>query len=351
MTRLVRFRSTAAAVALALIAPAVALADASNAERADQLFNAGKARMAEGKFSEACALLAESFALDPATGGLLALAVCHEREGKLASALSEYGETATRSQRENRADREKAARDKIAELEAKVSTLTVAVSSELGGDVEVRIDDRALDRALLGKAAAFDGGEHRIDASAPGKSAWSTRVSLAASSDAKTVLVPPLQPEAPAPAPAAEAAPEPEPPPRRAAPAPAPARPRRSPADSSLSATEWLGIGTLAAGLVGVGAGVYFLVDAAAKDEDSKNGCDRDVCTLEAGQARLDASAARNASALSFVVGGLLVSTGLAVYLTHQSSSGSSDSAHGSPITATAWVAPGAAGTAVRGKF
>ena len=197
MTRLTRPGSSRVALAFALASLAhgsVAAADDAAATRADERFKEGKARMATGDFAAACPLLAESFALDPATGALLALALCHEREGKLASAHREYAQAASRSAAEGRKDREQAAREKVAALEGKLSTLTIAVAA---GDaaVTVRVDGATLDTAQLGKPAPFDGGEHFIEVSAPEMKPWSTRVVLGSSAAAKTVLVPALEPE------------------------------------------------------------------------------------------------------------------------------------------------------------
>jgi tetratricopeptide (TPR) repeat protein len=105
---------------LGLMQPVAARAQTSSASEADALFHRGKERLAAGDYAEACPLLAESYSLDPASGTLLALAVCHEREGKLATAFTEYGEVAVRSRAERRKDRAGAARDKAAELEGKL---------------------------------------------------------------------------------------------------------------------------------------------------------------------------------------------------------------------------------------
>ena len=48
--------------------------DAASAEAA---FNAGKERLAQQDYAHACPLFADSFKADPATGTLLALAICH----------------------------------------------------------------------------------------------------------------------------------------------------------------------------------------------------------------------------------------------------------------------------------
>lgn len=115
------------ALALALLAACDSAARAEAAAHADALFNEGKAKLAEQNYAEACPLFAGSFAMDPATGTLLALALCHERAGEVETAIEEYRDVADRAQKEGRADRAQAASKRADELEAKLEPEPAAV--------------------------------------------------------------------------------------------------------------------------------------------------------------------------------------------------------------------------------
>lgn len=326
-------------VAIAGMRPAAARADTAAATdatlaasgKADQLFRQGKDKLAQQDYAAACPLLAQSYELDPASGSLLALALCHEREGKLASAYREYGEVAARSKQEQRADREAAARAQAAALEPKLSTLTIAIEAPLEG-LEVRLDGALIDPARLDKPLPLDGGDHVVIGSAPKKQPWSTQLTLGKSADSKTVNVAALQ-DLPPPV-VAEAS------------IAAPARPHRAPAreerQSGMSAGEWVGLGTIGAGIVGLGVGTYFAVRA-GNDHESSGTCDGGTCTYRQKRDYGDSAA------LAFVLGGSLAATGLVIYLVSRTPSSTETAQH--PWTAAAWAAPHAGGAVMRGQF
>ena len=63
---------------------------------------------------------AESHRLDPSGGTILNLALCHEKEGKLARSWSEFTEAIAFARRDYRADREAEAQDHAGKLEPRL---------------------------------------------------------------------------------------------------------------------------------------------------------------------------------------------------------------------------------------
>jgi hypothetical protein len=329
-----------AALAIGLCLPRTAFAAAGDTAKAEAMFLDGKQRMAREDYTGACPLFAESFRLDAATGTLLALAICHERAGKLASAYREYNEALARSKQEARADREHAAREHSTALGARLSSLTLSNSqvSQLTG-LEVRVDGLVIDPNMFGKPIPIDGGEHVVEAWAPGKKTWRTTLTIAASIDARTVIVPQLENEprkVAAPIARAAATQRRAPAPRRDAPEP---KPRAS--------TPWLGIVAVSTGLVGLGVGGYFTLRALSKNQDSNAGCEGDVCTPEGRRDRIDARHAGNAATIAFAAGGALAVTGFILVI----AGGPSESDSRRSLNAGAWFVPGSAGATLHGSF
>ena len=189
--------SIAAAVLVALLlAPGPANAQPTSAETAlaETLYKQGRELMAEGKYAEACPKFAESYRLDPVTGTLLNLATCHETQGRLATAWSEFNDAISAARRDGREDRVRYAQEHLAAIEPKLSrlTITVAPDADLEG-LEITLNGSSIGRAALGVATPLDPGEHVITAGAPGKKEWSVTVKLETPGESKMVAVPALE--------------------------------------------------------------------------------------------------------------------------------------------------------------
>jgi hypothetical protein len=98
---------------------------------AEMLFFTARGLMEAGRISEACAKLTESYRLDPAAGTLLNLGVCHQKEGKIASAWGEFRQSIADARKANRPDREKLATDALALIEPELPFLAITVPPEV----------------------------------------------------------------------------------------------------------------------------------------------------------------------------------------------------------------------------
>jgi hypothetical protein len=371
-------RFSFAALSVLVAAAPYARAETGDVALAEALFRDGKELLAQKDYARACPKLAESFRRDPATGTLLALAMCHEREGKIAQAWGEYADVASRSKLEARPDREKAARARAAELEQRVSKITIRLSPDYGDatKLEVTRNGAVVAAPLLGTAIPVEGGTQVVEAVAPGKKKWRAKVALASAGDTQTVTIPQLDDEDRAERPVA-AAPAPPPkkielkkvePPKAERPAPkdepVAATTAEPPTDAAppidappetdkrpgLAPLQRIGMATGAAGIVGLGAGAFFSFRAVSKNNDSKTGCSGDLCLPAAKQDRLDARSAGNIATIGLISGGVLTAAGVTMYIL-----GRRPSAPASPqsrsIEAIPVVGPDAVGGVLRGTF
>jgi tetratricopeptide (TPR) repeat protein len=98
-----------------------------NRALAEMLFFTARGMMEAGRYPEACAKLTESYRLDPAAGTLLNLAVCDQKQGKIASAWGEFRQSIAEARKANRPDREQLATDALAAVEPELPFLTITV--------------------------------------------------------------------------------------------------------------------------------------------------------------------------------------------------------------------------------
>ena len=256
----------------------------SPAARADRLFQEGKQLLQAGKPAEACPRLAESQRLDPGTGTLLALALCHESEGMTASAWREFQDVLVAAGQAGREDRLELARTHAAALEAALSRLVVDVTATQGRDeIVVRLDGQILPATEWGKPLPADPGEHVVQASARAKAPWSTKIVLAKGPRTETLSVPPLE-----------------------------AATSERPADAGRA----IGFVVGGAGIAALGVGAFFGVRAITLAGDVRSRCPSSPCT-DAGAVGVNDEARTSAwisdVALGFGVLGVALGTYLVV--------------------------------------
>ena len=258
----------------------------------------------QGRVDEACRKFEESQRLDPSGGTLLNLAVCHEREGRFASAWTELSEALSIALRDGRDDRAKLAREHIATLEARLSWLVVVVSapSDVPG-LEVRRDGSVVRRPAWGTAMPVDPGEHRVEVSAPGKKTWSARVVIGPEHDTKQIDVPLLEDLPPAPSPPPSAA--------TLASLPVLAHPPAIDEAERQRSRRTVGLVLIGTGALGAGVASYFGVRAIGKRHDSDALCLGGRCTTEGAALNDQAKSAADVSTVVFAAGAALVGVGL----------------------------------------
>lgn len=161
--------------------------------------------MTAGKYAEACPKFEASQQLDPGLGTMLNLAECYEKTGRTASAWAEYREAIPLARAAGSKARQDLAVERAQALEERLSTLTIRAMSGDAADaqLEVRRDGVAVQPAELGSPIPVDPGEHLIEARAPGKAPWSSKVQVGPNAAKVSVEIPALQAEGAAPAPVA----------------------------------------------------------------------------------------------------------------------------------------------------
>jgi hypothetical protein len=280
-----------------------AMAEPTSADKslATQLFKEGRTLVDQGKYAEGCRKLEESQRLDPGGGTLLNLALCHEKEGRTATAWAEFTEALGIARKDDRPQRIEMAQQHILALEPTLSRLVVQVpqGSDLP-DLEIKRDGTAIRRAAWGTAMPVDPGEHILEAFALGKIPWKQTVTVGGNAETKSIAVPALEN------------------------APVVATPARSaPASGGAGSTSyvevkkpinpaaWVAFGIGAAGL---GVGSYFGIRAMNEQQTADNQCPQDNrCTRNGSSANQDAIKFANISTVGFGVG--LLGVGLGTFL------------------------------------
>ncbi len=251
--------------------------------------------MKEGRPSEACPKFEESQKLDPGLGTLFNLADCYERVGRTASAWGAFSEVADMAKRSGQAERSEAARQRAVQVQPRVPKLRLRMRAPPPGLV-LRLDGRQVSVAVLDSELPVDPGEHKVGAAAPGKVAMEK--SLRFDAGVSVVNIEPL----------ADVKGEPPPPLGR----------------NPQSHWPWqksAAIGAGAAGIVGLGVGTVFGLQASSQWSDGQAACPGNVCTPAGRNAWDDARSSAGVSTISFAAGAVLVAAAAFLWFTAPSSS------------------------------
>lgn len=273
---------------------------------AEALFTRGKQLIEQGKTSEACEAFRESEKLDPAGGTLLRLALCHEADGKLASAWLEFTEVVRLSQAGDAAklaERVKIAKEHLSAIEPRLPKLVVNVDAASRVDgLSVTANGLPRSEATWGVPLPVDSGDVIVEASAPGRQPFHAVVH-AENGKQVTAAIPPLEA-----APAVSSGSSPGEGGRVAASS------EISP-QSQGSSLRPIALVIGAVGVVSAGIGVYFGTTAISKWNDSNSDCPSNACTSKGAQEARDAKSAAGLSDVTIGLGAAAIVTGVVLYL------------------------------------
>lgn len=327
MNRVVRSVLAVSFAAASIFVASPALAQSSGSAEAEELFKQGRAALEAKDYVTACTKLAESNRLERAVGTLISLAQCEEAQGKLASARQHWQEAADFADAlQDRLQRGPAARQKFTDLDKRVPRLTVKRAPAAPPGTTVKRDEVVLTSASFGSPLPVDPGKHVLVVSAEQHEPRSFEVTLA-EGESKEIEVEP----------GAELPPPPPPITERVTPA--------ATNDGASMRTAAYVVG--GAGIVGLGIGTIFGLQASSKWSSAKDGCKIDACGpgSQAQSDKDDAASAGTISTIAFVVGGAALATGVVLLVVSPPSSTTGSSSAG------VRVVPGLGGLSAVGRF
>jgi serine/threonine-protein kinase len=288
---------------------AAAQTSASEKAAAEALFDEGVALLKKGDYAPACEKLESSQRIDSGVGTLLYLGECYEKLGRTASAWATFREAASAASAAGQRDRARVGEQRAAQLEPRLSKLTIEVAPEtraLAG-LEVERDGEPVALSLLGAAVPVDPGTHKLAARAPGYEPFELSVEVGGDAALASVAVPALA-ALPAEEPSVAAAP--------VAAEPTGSPPRDEPAPRGRGQrVSGLVLGGL--GVVGLGVGTAAGLIAIDKNNQALETCASNSCPTDDGSdLTSEAFDAATLSTAAFVAGGVLLATGVVLYVT-----------------------------------
>jgi len=296
------FSLIVAVVYLALPRLLAAAEEPVSSAAAQTLFDEGRALLDAQRVSEACQKFAQSQRLDPSAGTLLNLAVCHEQEGKLASAWLEFSESWSIALREGRDDRARLANERMTQLKERLSWLLIRLTAS--SPTSVLLDGAAVSGDAIGVAIPINPGEHVLEARGDGRVPQRSVLHIGVSPGTTEITIPEL---------ALAAAPAPPSPPATKAVVARGANEAKPQVRQRSSLRTTSSYALAATALTAAAAGTFFGLKALSLKGDADDACPQDRCSNEGSALSTRALSNAQRANLSFAVAG--VSAGVALYL------------------------------------
>jgi hypothetical protein len=263
--------SIAALGGVTLVSERVAQAQTGEAV-AESLFRDGKRLFQSDDFAHACPKLAQSYQIEAAGGTALLLAICYEKQGKLASAWARYSDALALAKRDSREDRERRAREGLDSVEPQLSYIDLKLdpATQAIAGVMLSIDGTELP-GISDARLPVDAGKHQLTIRAPNYESWHVEVTVGGPAVTETLTVPPLQSKPSAAPTATTPAPQLSPVPSVDSP-----RSRERVTNRGVRTTAYV-IGGI--GLAAVAVGSYFGVRAVQQNNDANAICPTKQCS------------------------------------------------------------------------
>jgi hypothetical protein len=263
---------------------------------AEALFAEAKSLSDAGSFTDACPKFDTSMRLMPRLGVQLNLADCYEHIGKTASAWVTFGQAAALARRLGD-PRETLALQRQAALVPRLTRLCVSAAPADVERLSLMRDGMRIAPSLYGVAVPVDPGVHQIEATAPERMPWSTRVAVSGEGVVVTVVIPELK-RARRPSNARFVAPVTH----------DTSNDRRRPAG-----LFWI---TGGLGVTGIGVGAAFGIAARSLWQEARQDCDPSNNCATAAYALIQRSRRDgNLSTVAFGIGGAALAASILLYL------------------------------------
>lgn len=246
-------------------------ADPQSAPLAQALFEEGQRLILAHQVHEACEKFAASLRIDPALGTLLNLADCHEREGKTASAWTEFALVASRATQRNEAERASYATSHHDALEGKLARVVLDVTRSPRLEA-ISVDGAPLVREAWNVPVPLDPGDHAFAFSAKRKHTETLVVHVPEGPSRTPVVAPDLVDEQVATPPTS-------------------------------NTTRLLGFVIGGVGVVGVGIGTFYGIRTFSLKSDASKDCNGAVCGASGYASGTDAQTSATISTVAFGVG------------------------------------------------